>query len=141
MKKRDINTLADLKSYEIELKTAYQAGSRSIKSSAKQSISNILPWNVAVNFYKSKMERKIDQVLDVRGQLIPNVAGYILHKTILKKVGFFKRILLSFGAKQVVKHFLKEKKQNPAPYVSLPLSRNNDIINVVKKKTNLNVIN
>ncbi|UKT62587.1 hypothetical protein [Pedobacter mucosus] len=140
MKKRDINTLSDLKRYSIELKSAYTAGGKQIKSTAQQSVKGLLPWNLAIKFAENKMNRKINNVLDVKGQLIPNVAGYILHKTVFRKVGFFKKILLSFGTKQLVKYFLNKKTEKPLVYKSLPLARNNDIINVVKKKMNLNPV-
>lgn len=101
-KDKSIKNLQDLEAYTAELERKIALGQSEIKS-AVENLTSRRPVEYAKTVLKSDWDKKIDQLKDPRGKLIPDLASLLLRSTILKKAGFVNRWLISLAAKRVVK--------------------------------------
>ncbi|WP_025144321.1 YihY/virulence factor BrkB family protein [Pedobacter jeongneungensis] len=103
---RDIRNIGDLTAQQSLLKKEIEAGENSIRQSVKEAAWEI-PATVAESLTKTPFERNLESLSDPAGKLLPELSSLLVKKIIPKKVGFFKRIMLTSAAKLLAKKVLK----------------------------------
>ncbi|WP_316757494.1 YihY/virulence factor BrkB family protein [Pedobacter aquatilis] len=103
---RDIRTIKDLNAQQSLLKKEIDAGENRIRQSAKKAAWEI-PATIAESLTKTSFERNLESLSDPSGKLLPEISSLLVKKIIPKKVGFFKRIMLTSAVKLLIKKVLK----------------------------------
>lgn len=109
-----IRNIEDLAAHKADLRNEIRAGEIRIGESLQAAVLEI-PQKITESVSKNSLERNLEKLSDPAGKLLPELSSILLKKTILRKVGFFKRLLISAAAKLVVKKVLK-------PYAPPPVS-------------------
>jgi len=118
-KNKNFRSLKELEAYNAELQREISLGESEIKSLVK-GLTADRPLEFAKKTLQTGLDKKLDQLKDPKGQLIPDVVASFLRKTVLRKVGFLNRWLISLAAKQVTKKTLSPKPVQPSPLTAIP---------------------
>ena len=127
---RNINDIAmfDLQRNEIRKEIA-KSNSYLLHSASK--LKQVDLKKINLNFGKSAWQSDIESMGNMRQEFLPRMACKILNATVLRKKGFFQRMILSAAARFGVKKLLKQ--QHKIPSVMPPIKVPN-FINQVKNE-------
>lgn len=103
---RDIKTIEELVAHQSLLKKDICAGNNKIRESFEEATWGI-PGKITESLTKTPFERNLESLSDPAGKLIPELSSLLVNKIIPRKVGFFKRIILTSAAKLIVKKALR----------------------------------
>ncbi|GGE45244.1 hypothetical protein EV200_104501 [Pedobacter psychrotolerans] len=84
-----------------------------------------------LNFGKSAWQSDIEAMGDMRQKFLPRMAGKLLNATVLRKKGFFQRMILSAAARFGVKKLLNQQYKIPS---AMRQKKSSDFINIVENE-------
>ncbi len=108
LKVKNFKTLEELEEYNVALEDDIASGASEIKYGVI-SLTKHHPIEFGKEVLKTGLDKRIDQLKDPRGKLIPDLAASLLQNTVLKKTGFISRWLLTLAAKKLIRTTLKTK--------------------------------
>lgn len=123
---RDIKNIEELATQQLVLKKEIEAGKNRIKNAVQEAAWEI-PVTITQNLTKTPFERNLESLSDPAGKLLPELSSLLVNKIILRKVGFFKRIMLTSATKFLIRKALKPfatvKAPKPEPINQLRVPR------------------
>ncbi|WP_316850527.1 YihY/virulence factor BrkB family protein [Pedobacter agri] len=103
---RDIKNIEELAAQQSLLKKEIGEGEMIIRESIKEAVW-LIPAKITEDITKTPLERNLESLSDPVGKLLPELSSLLAKKIIPRKVGFFKRIILTSAAKMLLKRVLK----------------------------------
>jgi membrane protein len=121
-KNKDINDIVAFDERREEIKTQIKQSNQRLQKSVKKiKAIDLKPIKNSITNLSSQSD--LEAVDDLRQKFLPRMTAKILNATILRKSGFFKRMILSTAASLVVKKALKKSPVNTAPILHAPIDR------------------
>ncbi|MCX3264838.1 YihY/virulence factor BrkB family protein [Pedobacter agri] len=111
---RDIKNIEELATQQLVLKKEIEAGKNRIKNAVQEAAWEI-PVTITQNLTKTPFERNLESLSDPAGKLLPELSSLLVNKIIPRKVGFFKRIMLTSATKFLIRKALKPYATVTAP--------------------------